>query len=90
VLAYIEHALPLEMRHQHLHQHEHRHRLDPGSDAGGIDLLRRMKSFNANHEFLVSVFGCNGLPRLEQKLAEEDAKTVEHVPAESVGGLVSS
>jgi phage terminase small subunit len=88
VLSYIEHALPLEMRHQHLHQHEHRHRMhEPGSDAAGVDLLRRFKALGANREFLVSVFGCNGLPRLEEKMAAADeqagVKTIEHVPAES-------
>jgi hypothetical protein len=36
---------------------------------------------------LVSVSGCNGLPRLEEKMAAEDkqagVKTIDHFPAES-------
>lgn len=76
VLAFHEHAMPREMRHKHEHEHYH---VDHENEA--IEFLRKLKALGANREYLENIFGCNGLPRLEQKLSEK-AKPVAAVEIE--------
>jgi hypothetical protein len=63
LLACLDHAMPLEMRHQHLH--EHHHVVD--QEAKILDLFRRLRKSGVPQEVLKHLFGHNGLPMLEEK-----------------------